>query len=143
MSSSTENSLGDAATALGQPALCDSIDLLCGFLANPFGNAQQAREFLSLIEDRSLCDAELERGEFCFQIAFYFLARLAITVHVQDSLIRTSCTDRLDNRVRELYDRTSLRAKLSDFIVSSAERDQLVTQRRKFLEGVGEQHMDA
>ncbi len=143
MSSSTENSFGGAATALGQPALCDSIDLLCGFLANPFGNAQQAREFLSLIEDRSLCDAELERGEFCFQIAFYFLARLAITAHVQDSLIRTSCTDRLDNRVRELYDRTSLRAKFSDFIVSSAERDQLVTQPRKFLEGVGEQHMDA
>jgi hypothetical protein len=139
LSSTTENSFG----ALGQTTLCDNVDLLCEYLANPFGNAQQAREFLSLIEDRSLCDAELERGEFCFQIAFYFLARLAITAHVQDSLARASCTDRLDNRVRELYDRTSLRARFSDFIVASAEREQFGTQLREFLERAGDQHPEA
>jgi hypothetical protein len=140
--STTENSFRGAPSALGQTTLCDNIDLLCEYLANPFGNAQQAREFLSLIEDRSLCDAELERGEFCFQIAFYFLARLAITAHVQDSLTRTSCTDRLDNRVRELYDRTSLRARFSDFIVASAERDQFGSQLREFSERAGDQHPD-
>jgi len=121
-------------SALGEPAVGDpssaSISLACEYLTNPFGSAEQARELLSQIEGRSVYDAELERGEFCFQIAFYFLACLAIAAHVDDPLLQKSCINRLYDRVRAFYARTDLKVKFSDFIVMAVERDQFVTGLR-------------
>src|SRR6476620_7940300 len=91
-----------------------SIKLLCEFLTNPFGNVEQARELLSQIESRSINDTELERGEFCFQIAFYFLACLAIAAHITDPISQKSCINRLYDRVRRFYARTDLTVKFSD-----------------------------
>jgi len=133
-------------STLGQQAAGEqssaSINLLCEFLTNPFGNVEQARELLSQIEGRSIYDAELERGEFCFQIAFYFLACLAIAAHVGDPLLQNSCINQLYDRVRAFYARRDLTAKFSDFIVAAAERDQFVTGLRELLEKAGEKHGD-
>jgi hypothetical protein len=111
-----------------------SVNLLCDFLTNPFGNAQQAREFLSQIEGRSVSDAELERGEFCFQIAFYFLACLAVTAQIDDPVVQKGCIDRLYDRVREFYGRAGSTAEFSDLIVSTTERDQFMGGLRKLSE---------
>jgi hypothetical protein len=119
-----------------------SINLLCEFLTNPFGNVEQAREVLSQIESRSINDTELERGEFCFQIAFYFLACLAIGAHITDPISRNSCINRLYDRVRGFYARTDLTVKFSDFIVTVAERDQFVAGLPELLEKTGEEHGD-
>ena len=119
-----------------------SIDLLCKFLVNPFGNVEQARELLSQIESRSIDDAELQRGEFCFQIAFYFLACLAIAAHITDPISQKSCINRLYDRVRRFCARTDLTVKFSDFIVTVDERDQFVAGLRELLEKTGEEHGD-
>jgi hypothetical protein len=133
-------------SALGQQAAgghsSASVSRVCEYLTNPFGNVEQARELLSLIEGRSVYDAELERGEFCFQIAFYFLACLAISAHVDDSLLQKSCINRLYDRVRAFYAQTDLTVKFSDFIVAAAERGQFVTGLRKLLKKAEEQHGD-
>jgi hypothetical protein len=119
-----------------------STKLLCEFLTNPFGDAQQAREFLSQIEGRSVSDAELDRGEFCFQIAFYFLACLAITAHIDDPLVQKGCINRLYDRVRGYYGHTGSTAKFSDLIVAAAERDQFIAGLRELSEKTGEGHDD-
>jgi hypothetical protein len=133
-------------SALGQQAAREqssaSVSLVCEYLTNPFGNVEQARELLSQIEGRSVYDAELERGEFCFQIAFYFLACLAIAAHVDDPLVQKSCINRLYDRVRAFYARRDLTVKFSDLIVAAAERDQFVTGLRELLEKAGERHGD-
>lgn len=149
-SSQTENpssaiASGKAVT-LGQQAPGEqpsvSVNLLCEFLTNPFGNVQRARELLSQIEGRSLTDAELERGQFCFQIAFLFLACLAITAHMENSIIQKSCINRLYDRVRGFYARTGSTAKFSDVVVSASERDQFVAGLRELLEKTDEEHGD-
>jgi hypothetical protein len=119
-----------------------SINLLCKFLVNPFGNVEQARELLSQIESRSIDDAELQRGEFCFQIAFYFLACLAIAAHVDDPVSQRSCLNQLYDRVRGFYARADVTVKFSGFIVAEAEHDQFVTGLRELLEKTGEKHGD-
>jgi hypothetical protein len=119
-----------------------NINLLCDFLANPFGNAEQARELLSQVVGRSVHDIELERGEFCFQIAFYFLACLAIAAHVDDPDLRKNCINGLYDRVRGYYGRTDVRVGFSDFIVAAPERDQLVGGLRELMEQAGEKHGD-
>jgi hypothetical protein len=119
-----------------------NINLLCEFLTNPFGNAEQARELLSQIESRSINDTELERGEFCFQIAFYFLACLAIAAHVDDPVSQKRCLNQLYDRVRGYYARSDLTVRFSGFIVAAAERDQFVTGLRGLLEKTGEKHGD-
>ena len=119
-----------------------SIDLLCKFLVNPFGNVEQTRELLSQIESRSIDDTELQRGEFCFQIAFYFLACLAIAAHVDDPVSQRSCLNQLYDRVRGFYARADVTVKFSGFIVAEAERDQFVTGLRELLEKTGEKHGD-
>ena len=119
-----------------------SIDLLCAYLTNPFGNVEQARELLSQIEGRSIHDTELERGRFCFQIAFYFLACLAIAAHVNDPSLQKRSINRLYDRVRGSYASTSLAVKFSDFIVAAAELDQFATGLRELLEKAGESHGD-
>jgi hypothetical protein len=119
-----------------------NINLICEFLTNPFGNVEQARELLSQIESRSINDTELERGEFCFQIAFYFLACLAIAAHVDDPVSQKSCLNQLYDRVRGYYARSDLAVKFSGFIVAAAERDQFVSGLRELLEKTGEKHGD-
>lgn len=133
-------------SALGQRAAGEqssaSINLLCEFLTNPFGNVEQAHELLSQIEGRSIYDIELQRGKFCFQIALYFLACLAIAAHVNDPSLQKTCINRLYDRVRGFYARTNLTVKFFDFIVAAAERDQFATGLRELLEKVGETHGD-
>src|SRR5438309_297874 len=85
-----------------------TISLVCEYLTNPFGSVEQARELLSQIEGRSVYDVELARGEFCFQIAFYFLACLAMVGRVDDLSLQKSCIDRLYDRVRAVYAHTDL-----------------------------------
>jgi len=108
--------------------------LLCEFLTNPFGDEQKACELLSEIENRPLSDAELERGLFCFQIAFYFLARLAITAHIEDSSLQRDSIDQLHDRIRAFYAYTGLKVKFSEFVVSPAERDQFIAILRRQLD---------
>jgi hypothetical protein len=133
-------------SALGQQAAGEqssaTISLVCEYLTNPFGNVEQARELLSEIEGRSVYDAELERGEFCFQIAFYFLACLAIAAHVDNPLLQKSCINQLYDRVRAGYACTDLKVKFSDFIVAAAEQNQFVTGLRDLLEKADERHGD-
>ena len=100
-----------------------STNLLCEFLTNPFGDEQKARELLSEIDNRPLSDTELERGLFCFQIAFYFLACLAITARVEDPSLQKTSIDQLNDRARAFYARNKLQVQLCDFVVSPAERD--------------------
>ncbi len=119
-----------------------SIDLLCAFLANPFGNGEQARDLLSQIEGRSVHDTELERGKFCFQIAFYFLACLAIAAHVNAPALQKRCINRLYDRVRKSYAGTHSTVRFSDLIVAAAELDQFVSGLRELLEKAGESHGD-
>src|SRR3979490_96571 len=96
---------------------------LCELLANPFGDEQKARELLSEIDDdRPLSDAELERGVFCFQIAFYFLACLALTPRLGDASLRSKSINWLNDRVRAFYARRELQVQLSELVVTPAER---------------------
>jgi hypothetical protein len=119
-----------------------SIDLLCAFLASPFANVDEARELLSQIEGRSIHDAELERATFCFQIALYFLACLAIASRVDDPDLQRSCITRLYDRVRRFYADTNVTAKFSDFVVATDERDQFATGLRELWDRTGEKHGD-
>jgi hypothetical protein len=127
--------------AAGQPSSA-SIDLLCAFLTNPFGNLEEARELLSQIEGRSIHDTELERAKFCFQIALYFLACLAIAAHVDDPSVQKGCINRLHDCVRRFYAGTNSTVRFSDFIVEAAERDQFAPGLHELLEKAGEKHGD-
>src|SRR6267142_2508136 len=100
-----------------------STNLLCEFLTNPFGDEQKTRELLSEIDNRPLSDAELERGLFCFQIAFYFLACLAITARVEDPTLQKTSIDQLNDRARAFYARKKLQVQVCELVVSPAERD--------------------
>jgi hypothetical protein len=133
---------GNAIRHVAVNAAAAGVNLLCEFLINPFGNAQQAREFLSQIEGRSLSDVELERGEFCFQIAFYFLACVALTAQIDDPLIQKGCIDRLYDRVRDFYGRAGSTAEFSDYIVSANERDQFMVGLRELSEKTDEMRDD-
>ena len=97
---------------------------------------------LSQIEGRSVHDTELERGKFCFQIAFYFLACLAIAAHVDAPALQKRCINRLYDRVRKSYAGTHSTVRFSDLIVAAAERDQFAPGLRELLEKAGENHGD-
>jgi hypothetical protein len=148
LKSRIEDSSGGIAGAdssfAGQAAERESAKtrLLCDFLTNPFGDVQQAREFLAQIEGRSVSDTELDRGEFCFQIAFYFLACLAITAQIDDPLVQKGCLNGLYDRVREFYGRAGARASFSDLIVAADERDQFIAGLRELAEKTGESRAD-
>jgi hypothetical protein len=150
LSSQTETFFSQIASGnpstLAQPAAGEqstvATDLLFEFLTSPFGNAEQARELLSLIEGRSIYDTELERGQFCFQIAFYFLSCLAIAAHVDDPVLQKGCINRLYDRVRGFHACTDLTARFSDFIVAASERQQFATGLRELLQKTGERHGD-
>jgi hypothetical protein len=111
-----------------------NANLLCEFLTNPFGDEQKARELLSEIDNRPVSDAELERGLFCFQIVFYFLACLALTAHIEDSSLQKKSIDELNDRVRAFYARRELQAHVSEFIVTPAERDRFIAVLRQQLD---------
>jgi hypothetical protein len=133
--------MGLAQRAAGnQSAAC--INLLCDFITNPFGNIEQARELLSQIEGCSIDHTKLDRGTFCFQIAFYFLACLAIADHIDDPILQKSWIHRLYDRVRGFHAGTDLTARFSDFIVTASERTQFATGLRELLVKTGKQHDD-
>jgi hypothetical protein len=115
--------------------------LLCEFTTNPFGNQQKARELLSEIEGRDLSDAEIERAEFSFQIAFYFLALLAIEAHIADAAAQRTFLFQLHDRIRAFYAQALARITLDQLLASPAERDQieaaLSADPDQFRSGVG------
>ena len=119
-----------------------STNLLCEFLTNPFGDEQKARKLLSEIDERPLSDAELERGVFCFQIAFYFLACLAITARIDDTSLQKGAIDQLNDRIRALYSRSELQVQFSEFIVSPAERERFIAVLRQQLDQPGGTRVD-
>ncbi|HEY1365087.1 MAG TPA: hypothetical protein VGF60_22780 [Xanthobacteraceae bacterium] len=108
-----------------------------GFLSNPFGDTQQARELLSQIGGRSIHDIELQRGEFCFQIAFYFLACLAIAAHVRDPAVQRKCINALYDRVRAFYAGPDATVRFCDVVVAAEERDQFAPALRQLLRSTG------
>jgi hypothetical protein len=118
-------------------------NLLCEFLINPFGDEQKARELLSQIDNRPLTDAELERGLFCFQIAFYFLACLAITARIEDSSLQKASIDQLNDRVRAFYARRESQVQFSKFLVSPAERDRFIAVLSQQLDQSAGTRVDA
>jgi hypothetical protein len=120
-----------------------NTNLLCEFLTNPFGDEQKARELLSEIDNRPLSDAELERGLFCFQIAFYFLACLAITARIEGSSLQKKSIDQLNDRVRAFYARREPQVQFSKFVVSPAERDRFIAVLRQQLDQSGGTRVDA
>jgi len=111
--------------------------LLCEFTTNPFGDQQKARELLSEIERRDLSDAELARAEFSFQIAFYFLALLAIEANVDDRSVQRSFLFPLHDRIRAFHARTLSPIGLDQLLASSSERDQIEIALRQELDGSG------
>ena len=111
-----------------------STMLLCNFCTNPFGNEQKARELLSEIENRAVSDVEFERGLFCFQIAFYFLARLAIATHVEDFSLQKVLLDQLHDQAREFFARSGSKVEFSDLVASPAELDELITSVQQRLD---------
>jgi hypothetical protein len=111
-----------------------NTNLLCEFLTNPFGDEQKARELLSELDNRPPSDAELERGLFCFQIAFYFLACLALTARIEDSSLQNKSIDQLNDRVRAFYARRELQVQFSEFIVTPDERDRFIAVLRQQLD---------
>ena len=117
--------------------------VLCEFLANPFGDEQKARKLLSEIDNRPPSDAELERGVFCFQIAFYFLGCLAITAHIEDASLQKKSINELNDRIRALYARSALQVQFSELIVSPAERDRFMAVLRQQLDQPGGTRVDA
>ena len=101
-------------------------DRLREFLVNPFGEERKARELLCAIENRPISDAEFERGLFCFQIAFYFLASRAITARIDDQLLQEISTQQLHDQMRRFYSGTASRLNCFDLVVAPDERDQFV-----------------
>jgi hypothetical protein len=117
-------------------------NLLCEFFTNPFGDEQKVRELLSEIDNRLPSDAELERGLFCFQIAFYFLACLAITARIEDSSHQKTSIDQLNDRARAFYARRTSQVQFSELVVSPAERDLVTAVLRQQLDQSGATGID-
>src|ERR1700752_1848833 len=120
-----------------------STNLLCEFLTNPFEVDQKARELLSEIDNRPLSDVELERGLFCFQIAFFFLACLAITARVEDSAHQKQSIHWLHDRVRAFYARNKLPVHLFELVVTPAERERGISLLREQPDQLGGAGIDA
>jgi hypothetical protein len=100
--------------------------VLCEFATKPFPDDRQARNILISIEGRDISNPEFARALFCFQIAFYFLAWLAITEEIQDSSLQRNTIDDLQRQMREFFANASSRIKVADFIVDPAEQQQFV-----------------
>src|SRR5258708_34416118 len=100
--------------------------VLCEFATKPFPDETQGRNILSSIEGRRISNQEFARAEFCFQIAFYFVAWLAITEKIQDSSQQRNTVDDLQRQMRDFFANASSGIKLSDFIVDPAEQQQFV-----------------
>jgi hypothetical protein len=111
--------------------------LLCEFTTNPFGDQQKARELLSEIERRDLSNAELARAEFSFQIAFYFLALLAIEANVDDRSVQRAFLFPLHDRIRAFHAQALLPIGLDQLLASAIERDQIEIALRQGPDGSG------
>jgi hypothetical protein len=105
--------------------------LLCEFIINPFGDDHKIRELLVQIEGRALSDAELERGRFCVEIAFYFVAWLAIKANVTDASLQTTLLYQLHQRLRAFHAGEDLPVSLAWLIASPSERDQVDAALRR------------
>src|SRR5262249_59003112 len=92
--------------------------LLCEFVTNPFGNEGKARELLSEIEGRELSDAELERGQFSFQIALYFVALLAVEANIADASVRKTFLSEMHDRIRAFHSGAASSVCVPEVIVS-------------------------
>src|SRR5262245_34912999 len=103
-----------------------NTDFLCQLITNPFGSEQDARDLLSKIDERPPSDAEVDRGRFCFQIAFYFLACLSITARIDESFARRRTIDRLNDGVRTFHALNEAQPAFAAFLVAPAERDRFM-----------------
>jgi hypothetical protein len=101
--------------------------LLCEFVTNPFGDERKARELLTEVEGHDLSDAELTSGHFSFEIAFYFVALLAIDAGIDDPAVRITFLKQLHERIRATYARATSTISLADLFLSSTEREQMAT----------------
>jgi hypothetical protein len=108
-----------------------NTSLLREFITNPFGDAQRARELLAEIEGRALSAAEFARGEFCFQVAFYFVALRAVEAIIADSSARKMFLCQLHEKVRAFYARAASPVSLAELPVTSAERDRIEIALRR------------
>ena len=70
--------------------------------------SKKSAKLLSEIDNRPLSDAELREVVFCFQIAFYFLACLAITARIEDASLQKKSIDQLNDRIRAFYARSDV-----------------------------------
>ena len=120
-----------------------SYNKLREFLTNPFGGEQKVRAVLCAIENRPVSDAEFARGLFCFQVASYFLARLAITAHIEDPLLREISAQQLHDQIRAAYCGTDLHTNCFDLIVAPGERDQFLADFVRQPADVGESRNDS
>jgi hypothetical protein len=107
--------------------------ILREFVTNPFPDEKKARELLSAIDNRQISDLEFARGLFCFQIAFYFLAWLAVTEQIDDTSLQKSSIGKLHDQIRAFYANASSKVKFSDFVVSQAERGNFIAALRQQL----------
>jgi|SRR5215831_12383998 len=116
--------------------------ILRDFVTEPFPDEKQARNILAAIENRQISNQEFARALFCFQIAFYFLAWLAITEKIQDSSLQRDAVDEMHDQIREFFANPSSKVKFSDFIVSPAEQQQFVAALRQQLNESDETPID-
>jgi len=105
-----------------------NTSLLREFITNPFGNEQKARELLAEIEGRPLSADELARGEFCFQVAFYFLALRAIDANIDDASVRKVFLHQLHERVRAFYAGAASPVGLGEQPAAPAGRDRVAVR---------------
>jgi len=112
-----------------------NTSLLREFITNPFGDEQKARELLTEIEGHELSAAELARGEFCFQVAFYFVVLRAIDATIADPSVRKAFLSQLHERLRAFYARDTRPVSCTELAAAPAERERIeVALRQAFDE---------
>ena len=120
----------------------DQHQPLCEFLTNPFGDEQKPASCYRK-STTVRYPTPIERGLFCFQIAFFFLACLAITARVEDSAHQKQSIDQLNDRARAFYARKKLPVQLCELVVSPAERERGISFLREQPDQPGGAGIDA
>jgi hypothetical protein len=108
-----------------------TVKLLCEFVTNPFGDERKAHELLTEIGGRDLSDAELAGGHFSFEIAFYFVALLAIDASIEDPSVRATFLTQLHDRIRATYAGATSTACLPELVLSPTEREHMNAALRR------------
>jgi len=108
-----------------------STSLLREFITNPFGNKQKARELLAEIEGRELSAIELARGEFCFQVAFYFVALRAVDSTIVDLSARRAFLCQLHEQVRAFYAHDASPVSVAELSATPVERERIEVALRR------------